>query len=82
MDFMTDLPISKGCSSMVVLTDQLSKGVVADGLLEITAKAVADWFLRRYYPYHFLPRVIVSDRGIQFTSAFWKRICDTLRIQR
>jgi hypothetical protein len=53
-----------------------------DGLLEIIAESVADWFLRRYYPYHFLPRAIVSDRGTQFTSTFWKRICDTLRIQR
>ena len=81
MDFMTDLSISEGCSSMVILTDRLSKGVVADGLPEITAEAVADWFLRRYYPHHFLPRAIVSDRGTQFTSSFWKRICDTLRIQ-
>jgi hypothetical protein len=82
MDFMTDLLISEGCSSMVVLTDRLSKGVVADGLPEITAESVMDWFLRCYYPYHFLPRVIVSDRGTQFTSTFWKRICNTLRIQR
>jgi hypothetical protein len=63
MDFITDLPISKGCSSMVVLTDWLSKGVIADGLLEITTKAVVDWFLRHYYPHHFLPRAIVLDRG-------------------
>jgi hypothetical protein len=81
MDFMMDLPISEGCSSMVVLTDRLSKGVVTDGLPEITAKAVADWFLQRYYPHHFLLRVIVSERGIQFTSAFWKRICNNLGIQ-
>jgi hypothetical protein len=46
MDFMTDLPISKGCSSMVVLTDRLSKEVIADGLPEITAESVADWFCK------------------------------------
>ena len=40
------------------------------------------WFLRRYYPHHFLPRAIVSDRGTQFTSAFWKRVCDILKIKR
>jgi hypothetical protein len=82
MDFMTNLLISEGCSSMVVLTNRLSKGVIADGLLEITAEAVADWFLQRYYPHYFLPRAIVSDRGTQFTSTFWKRIYDTLEIQR
>jgi transposase InsO family protein len=66
---------------MVVLTDRLSKGVVTDGLPEITAEAVVDWFLQYYYLHHFLPRAIVSDRGTQFMSAFWKRICDTLGIQ-
>jgi hypothetical protein len=82
MDFVTGLPISEGCSNIVVLTDRLSKGVIADGLPNIEAETVADWFLRRYYPHHFLPRAVVSDRGTQFTSAFWKRICDMLHIKR
>ncbi len=82
MDFITKLPISEGCTNMVVITDRLGKGVVADGLESIDAESVAKWFLRRYYPHHFLPRAIVSDRGTQFTSAFWKRVCDTLRIRR
>ena len=70
MDFITKLPISEGCTNMVVITDRLGKGVVADGLESIDAESVAKWFLRRYYPHHFLPRAIVSDRGTQFTSAF------------
>jgi hypothetical protein len=82
MDFITGLPISEGCSNLVVLTDRLSKGVVADGLEDIKAETVAKWFLRRYYPHHYLPNAIVSDRGTQFTSAFWKRLCDMLQIQR
>lgn len=82
MDFITGLPISEGCSNMVVITDRLSKGVVADGLEDIETETVAKWFLRRYYPHHFLPKAIVSDRGAQFTGAFWKRLCDTLKIRR
>ena len=78
MDFITRLPISEGCSNIVVLTDRLSKGVVADGLEDIEAETVAKWFLRKYYPHHYLPDAIVSDRGTQFTSAFWKRIYDML----
>ena len=54
---------------MIVITDRLSKGVVADGLDDLEAETVAKWFIRRYYPYHFLPFAIVSDRGAQFTSA-------------
>src|SRR4030088_1636997 len=40
------------------------------------------WFVRRYMPHHFLPTAIVSDRGTQFTSALWKRVCELLRIKR
>ena len=78
MDFITDLPDSEGCTNMIVITDRLSKGVIADGLKKIDAEGVAKWFIKNYLPHHFLPKTIVSDRGSQFTSAFWKRICDQL----
>src|SRR6266536_1742497 len=82
MDFITKLLISEGCTNIVVITDRLGKGVVADGLESIDAESVTKWFLRRYYLHYFLLRAIVSDRGIQFTSAFWKWVCDTLGIRR
>jgi hypothetical protein len=82
IDFVTDLPESEGCTTIVVVTDRLSKGVLAGGLPELTVEALTKWFLRAYYPYHFLPAAIVSDRGSQFTSAFWKRLCDQLQITR
>lgn len=82
MDFITELPESEGCQNMIVITDRLSKGVIADGLENIEAETVAKWLIRRYLPYHFLPVAIVSDRGTQFTSALWKRVCELLRIKR
>jgi transposase InsO family protein len=82
MDFITDILESEGCTTMVVIIDRLSKGVVAGELLKLIVEALVKWFLRAYYPYHFLPSAIVSDRGSQFTSAFWKRLCDQLRITR
>ena len=69
MDFITELPESEGCRNMVVITDRLSKGVVADGLDNLDAETVARWFIRRYYPHYFLPFAIVLDRGMQFTGA-------------
>ena len=54
---------------MIVITDRLSKGVVADRLNDLKAETVIKWFIRRYYPHHFLPFAIVSDRGVQFTGA-------------
>lgn len=82
IDFITDLPSSESCKNMIVITDRLSKGVVADGLEDIEAETVAKWFIRRYYPHHFLPFAIVSDRGKQFTGALWTRICTVLQIKR
>jgi hypothetical protein len=67
---------------MVVITDRLSKGIIAGSLQDITVESLVSWFLRYYYPYHFLPTAIVSDRGSQFVSGFWKRLCDVLRIVR
>ena len=63
MDFITRLPIFEGCSNIVVLTDRLSKGVIADRLEDIEADTVAKWFLRKYYPYYYLLDAIMSDRG-------------------
>ena len=55
---------------MVVITDRLGKGVVANSLENINTKLVIRWFLQHYYPHHFLLRAIISDRGTQFTSTF------------
>jgi len=63
MDFITGLLISEGCSNIVVLTDRLSKGVVANRLEDIEAETVIKWFLRKYYPYYYLLDAIMSDRG-------------------
>ena len=48
---------------MIVVTDRLSKEVITDGLENLEAETVARWFIRRYYPYYFLPFAIISDRG-------------------
>lgn len=82
MDFITDLPESEACKNMIVITDRLGKGCIADGLENIEAETVARWFIRRYLPIHWLPFAIVSDRGTQFTGALWTRICETLQIKR
>jgi hypothetical protein len=82
MDFVTDLHPSKGHTNVLVVTDRLGKGVKLKGLKDIKAETVARWFVRHYYPQHFLPRAIVSDRGAQFVGLLWKRICQLLGIKR
>ena len=41
IDFITGLPESEGCKNMIVITDRLGKGVVADGLDDLEAETVA-----------------------------------------
>ena len=40
MDFIIRLPTSEGYTNIIVLTDRLSKGVIADRLLDIEAEMV------------------------------------------
>ena len=40
IDFITDLPESKGYISIVVITDRLSKGVIARGLPNMSVKSL------------------------------------------
>ena len=82
MDFVTDLPLSNSCTNLLVITDRLSKGVILEPMVEITAAAVAGVFLRTFYRRHGLPVSIVSDRGTQFVSVLWARICQLLGIVR
>jgi len=45
-----------------------------------TAKIAADVFFREIFRLHGLPEEIISDRGTQFTSEFWQRLCTLLCI--
>lgn len=82
IDFITELPTSEGRTNLVVITDRLGKGIMCEGLRDIKAKTVANWFLRTFYRQHYLPRAIVSDRGAQFVGNLWARICQMLGIVR
>jgi len=47
----------------------------------ITAEELAQLFCDRVFCYHGLLKTIVSDRGLQFASRFWKHICHSLKIE-
>jgi hypothetical protein len=84
MDFITDLPPGNltGGTNCLVITDRLGKGKMYECMKTVTAEAVADRFIRSYVRHHGFPRAIVSDRGTQFISRFWNRLCTKLGIQR
>lgn len=84
MDFITGFPAAEGSNvrNCLVVTDRLTKSVILVGMDSITSDALAEVFLVHFYMHHGLPTAITSDRGTQFVSEFWKRVCERLHIRR
>jgi transposase InsO family protein len=80
MDFITGFPrYSRGNDSIWVIVDRLIK--VAHFIpVKTTHRSdqLADLYLSRIVSLHGIPKTIVSDRGTQFTSRFWKSLHQAL----
>ena len=81
-DFIQDLPGSNGYKHIMVIVDRLGKGVQVINLKRLDTSYIAQKFVKHYIPLHGIPRAITSDRGSQFVSEFWARVCQLLRITR
>ena len=82
MDFITDLPESNGNTCLWVVKDRLSKNVILEPMPSMEAELCAERFLKCFVRYHGWPRSIVSDRGSNWTSRFWAKLCELLGIKR
>ena len=82
IDFITGLAPSRGCTNVMVVTDRLSKSVIAVPMKDIRAVDVAQKLLEDVFQHHGLPAAIVSDRGSQFVSLMWAAMCRLLHITR
>nr|CAE05256.2 OSJNBb0115I09.18 [Oryza sativa Japonica Group] len=80
MDFITGLPKTQGgYDSIWVVVDRLTK--VARFILVKTTyggNKLAELYFARIVSLHGVPKKIVSDRGSQFTSHFWKKLQEEL----
>ncbi|MBB1214013.1 transposase, partial [Klebsiella pneumoniae] len=80
MDFITGLPKTQGgYDSIWVIVDQLTK--VARFIPVKTTyggNKLAELYFARIVSLHGIPKKIVSDRGSQFTSHFWKKLQEEL----
>uniref|UniRef100_A0A8C6NKF8 Gypsy retrotransposon integrase-like protein 1 n=1 Tax=Nothobranchius furzeri TaxID=105023 RepID=A0A8C6NKF8_NOTFU len=82
MDFVTGLPPSNSFRVILTVVDRFSKMVHLVPLKKLpTASDMADILAREVFRLHGLPQDIVSDRGPQFVSRFWKAFCARLGIQ-
>jgi transposase InsO family protein len=80
MDFITGLPKTRsGYDSIWVVVDHLTK--VAHFIpvkTTYTSAKLAKLYMNKIICLHGVPKSIVSDRGTQFTSHFWRQIHESL----
>jgi transposase InsO family protein len=75
-------PSSHGNKYIMVVTDYFSKYVEVRALPDQTAITTADAFLEMIVRRHGTPKAIVSDRGVNFTSKIFQRLCKSLGIKQ
>ena len=79
VDFVTGLPPSEGQTAILTVVDRFSKSAHFISLPGLpTAKVMAEVLLHQVFRLHGLPSDIVSDRGPQFVSQFWREFCRLL----
>ncbi|KAM6965396.1 uncharacterized protein FYW47_007740 [Aplochiton taeniatus] len=79
LDFVTGLPPSRGQTVVLVVVDRFSKGCRFIPFAKLpSAPEMAEALVQHIIRVHGLPVDVVSDRGPQFTSRFWKAFCSLL----
>ena len=82
MDFITDLPTSKGYDSLLVVVDRLSKTtILAPCNKTITAEETSQLYIEYVWKRTGLPKKVISDRGPQFVSKVMREIWKKLGVK-
>jgi transposase InsO family protein len=83
MDFVVGLPESDGYNAVWVVVDRLSNMKHLVPCRDNTdGKKLGEMFIMEVFKLHGLPDSMVSDRGPQFASEFWRHVCKRLGIVR
>uniref|UniRef100_A0A671TP74 Gypsy retrotransposon integrase-like protein 1 n=1 Tax=Sparus aurata TaxID=8175 RepID=A0A671TP74_SPAAU len=82
IDFVTGLPVSQGNTTVLTVVDRFSKMVRFIAMPKLpSAKETAEVMMTNIFRVHGFPRDIVSDRGPQFVSRFWREFCRLIGAQ-
>jgi hypothetical protein len=83
MEFVFDLPVpSSGKSGIAVIVGELSRQAHFLNLHpKFDAVDLAHLYLHEVYRHHGLPRVLISDRDVRFTSLFWTALMKRLGVK-
>jgi len=83
MDFITDLPMSKGYDSILTIVDQHSKAVILSPCNKnITAVETSQLLLDNVWKRTGFPAAIISDRGPQFAAQVMQELWRKLGIKQ
>ena len=63
-----------GNKYILIIEDQLSKFLIAVPLQDQTAETVADAFIKKFICIFSLPKVVLTDRGTNFTNKLIKAL--------
>jgi hypothetical protein len=83
MDLIVSLPqTAAGYTAIVVFVDRLSKMVhLAPCTDSVSAEGLADIFIDKVFKLPGLPKSLITDRDVRFTSKFWQAFTSRLRVQ-
>jgi transposase InsO family protein len=82
MDFITDLPNSRGYDSLFVVVDRLSKAtIITPCTKSIMASDTSRIYMEHVWRHTGLPRQVISDRGPQFALKVMQEVWKKLGIQ-
>jgi transposase InsO family protein len=82
MDFKSMSVDKKGYDMVFVIINRLSKQAISLSYYKIvTSEDMARLYISAIYRHKGPPESIVSDRGPQFVSSFWKEFCRILGIK-
>uniref|UniRef100_A0A803TM75 Gypsy retrotransposon integrase-like protein 1 n=1 Tax=Anolis carolinensis TaxID=28377 RepID=A0A803TM75_ANOCA len=83
MDFVGELPASKGYRYIWTVLDLFSKQAHFIALTKLpSAEKLAELYINYIYKLHGCPSRVVSDRGVQFTAKFWEKFLEMLGAER
>lgn len=84
VDLIVDLPESAGdgFNAICVFACHLSKMVrIIPTRTTLDSPGFAKLFIREVFPHYGMPRAIVSDRGPQWNSEFFRALCERMNIR-
>ena len=83
LDFITDLPLSKGYDVILTVVDRFTKMAhFLPCVKTFTSKDTKNLVMEEVFKHHGFLDDIISDHRPQFVSKFWKHLLEILKISR